>query len=351
MSDPSNQDQDVSGRAPERLESDSGTRSKKTMKAVRFHEYGGPDVLLYQDVPLPEPGVGQARVRMEYIGVNFIDTYQRTGLYPVPSLPGILGKEGAGVIDAIGPEVVGLKVGDRVCFWDAPGAYAQYVTHRADRLVPVASSMSTQTAAAIFLQGLTAHYLLRTIHRTGPDDRILIHAGAGGVGHLAIQMAHRFGARVAATCSTPLKAARLKTLGVECVIDTSHQDVEAAVSDWTAGSGVDVTLDGVGRATLEKSVRSTRVRGQVIFYGQASGEPDPIQPRRLLGSRTLTCATLGDYVQDSDELRARAKDLAAWVADGSVVPWIDQEFALEEARRAHQWIEGRRTIGKVLLVP
>lgn len=321
------------------------------MRAVRFHRHGPPDVLSVDEVPLPLPGPGEARVRIEAAGVNFIDTYLRSGYYPVPELPALAGKEGAGVVEAVGPGVEDVGVGDRVAFWDASGAYAEAVVRPAARLVPVPEGVSSRLAAAALLQGLTAHYLLRTIHVARPGHRILIHAAAGGVGHLAVQIAQRFGARVAGTCSTREKAERLRELGVERVIVTSETDFVREVEKWTEGRGVDATLDGVGRATFERSVAATRVRGHVILFGQASGEPDPIRPRRLLGSRTLTCASLFDYAADRSEMLVRAEELFEWIADGSVEVAVGEEHPLEDARLAHERLEGRATAGKVLLVP
>jgi NADPH2:quinone reductase len=319
------------------------------MRAVRFHRTGGPEVLVLEDVPRPEPGPRQIRVRVDHAGVNFVDTYLRTGAYDPGPLPGIAGKEGAGRVDAAGPGVEGVAPGDRVAFFDAQGSYAEWVVIAAARAIPLPSGVDDLQAAALPLQGMTARYLTHEIRPLGPDDAVLIHAAAGGVGHLAVQMAKQVGAVVFATCSSEEKAARVRELGADHVIRYDLVNFADRVLELTSGRGVDVAIDGVGRATFEDSVRATRIRGHVIFFGQASGPPDPIQPRRLLGSRTLTTASLFDYAQSREELLALAVPVMAAAAEGRLRARIDRVLPLEDAALAHQILEGRRTMGKLLL--
>lgn len=322
------------------------------MKAIRVHEHGGPEVLRLEEVPLPEPGEGEARVRVRFSGVNFIDVYRRTGFYPVPGgLPAIPGGEASGVVEAVGVGVSGIAEGDPVAFWDAPGAYAEAAVHRADRLLPLPAGTSFEAGAALPLQGMTAHYLTRTIRPLGPGDTVLIHAAAGGVGLLAVQMAKLAGAVVIGTCSTPEKAERARAAGADHVILYRDADFVAETKRLTGGEGVDLAIDGVGRATFEGSAAATRIRGHVILFGQASGEPEPIRPRKLLGSRTLTCASLFDYNRDRAEMLARAAEVFGWHAEGRLEARIDRVLPLAEAAEAHRLLEGRETSGKVLLEP
>lgn len=319
------------------------------MRAIRFHEHGGPEVLRLEEVPLPEPGKGEARVRVRFAGVNFIDVYRRTGLYPVPGLPAVPGAEASGVVETVGPGVTEVAEGDRVAFWDAPGAYAEAVVHRAERLLALPEDVEFQAGAALPLQGMTAHYLTHTIRPLGPGDTVLIHAAAGGVGLLAVQMAKRAGARVIGTCSTEEKAERARSAGADPVIRYTEEDFVERARELTGGEGVDLAIDGVGRATFEGSVAATRIRGHVILFGQASGEPDPIRPRHLLGSRTLTTASLFDYAQDRHELQERAGQVFEWHRRGELDVHIDRVLPLAEAAEAHRLLEGRKTSGKLLL--
>jgi NADPH2:quinone reductase len=321
------------------------------MKAIRFHEHGGPEVLRLDELPLPEPGEGEARVRLRFAGVNFIDLYRRSGYYPVPALPAVVGSEGAGVVEAVGPGVSEVAAGDRVAFWDAPGAYAEAVVHRAERLLPLPAGVGFEAGAALPLQGMTAHYLTRTIRPLGAGDTVLIHAAAGGVGLLAVQMAKLAGATVIGTCSTAEKAERARAAGADHVILYTEQDFVAEAKRLTGGAGVDLAIDGVGRATFEGSVAATRVRGHVILFGQSSGEPDPIRPRKLLGSRTLSGASLYDYARDRGEMLARAAEVFAWHAAGRLAVRIDRILPLAEAAEAHRLLAGRKTSGKLLLEP
>jgi NADPH2:quinone reductase len=319
------------------------------MRAIRFHETGGPEVLVLDDVPLPDPGPGEIRVRVRHAGVNFIDTYLRAGSYDPGPLPAIAGREGAGIVQATGTGVAEPREGDRVAFFDARGAYAEAVVIPADRAIPVPSGLDNLQAAALPLQGMTARYLTSEIRPLGPGDTVLIHAAAGGVGHLAVQMAKLAGAVVFATCSTEAKAARVRELGADHVIRYDEVDFAEEVLERTDGRGVDLAIDGVGRTTFAATVRATRVLGHVIFFGQSSGAPDPIQPRRLLGSRTLTTASLFDYARTREELAGLSKSVMAAAAAGTLRAWIDRVLPLAEAAHTHTLLEGRRTMGKVLL--
>ena len=321
------------------------------MKAIRFHQHGGPEALRLDEVPSPDPGPGEVRVRVEVAGVNFIDVYLRTGYYPSGPLPAVAGKEGAGVIDAVGPDVDGFAAGDRVAFWDATGSYAEQVVLPADRAIPVPRDIDMRSAVALTLQGMTAHYLTQSIHPVGSGDRVLIHAAAGGVGLLAIQMAKLFGAEVFGTCSTEEKAERAHAAGADHVILYTETNFADEVLRHTDGAGVDLAIDGVGQGTFLDTVRATRVRGHVVLFGQASGEPEPIRPRQVLGSRTLTCASLVDYSRERLELLARAQAVYTWHRIGQLDVRIDRVLPLAEAAEAHRLLEGRATSGKLLLEP
>jgi NADPH2:quinone reductase len=321
------------------------------MRSVRFHRTGGPEVLRVDDVPPPVPGPGEVRVRVRHAGINFIDTYLRAGSYDPGPLPAVAGKEGAGRVDAVGADVDDVAVGDRVAFFDARGSYAEAVVIPAPRAIPIPPNLDDRQASALPLQGMTARYLIHEIRPLGRGDTVLIHAAAGGVGHLAVQMAKLAGAVVLATCSTEEKASRARDLGADHVIRYDRIDFADEVSRITGGTGVDVAIDGVGKATFVDTVRATRIRGHVIFFGQSSGPPEPIQPRRLLGSRTLTTASLFDYTRTREELLRLAAPLMAAAAEGSLKAWIDRVLPLEDAARAHELLEGRRTMGKVLLEP
>ncbi|MDX1622949.1 MAG: quinone oxidoreductase [Gemmatimonadota bacterium] len=319
------------------------------MRAIRFHETGGPEVLRLDEVPRPEPGPTEVRVAVDYAGLNFIDTYLREGYYDPGELPAVAGKEGFGVVEAAGEEAAGVAEGDRVAFFDADGSYAEAVVIPAERAIPVPDEVDDEQAAALPLQGMTAHYLTHTIRPLRAGDRVLIHAAAGGVGHLAVQMAELAGAEVFGTCSTEAKAERIRGLGAHHAIRYDEVDFADEILRLTDGEGVDLAIDGVGRATFRGSVRATRVRGHVILFGQASGEPDPIRPRALLGSRTLTTASLFDYTRDRGELLAHARAVYDWAARGRVESAIDRVVPLEEAAEAHRALEKRETRGKVLL--
>ena len=321
------------------------------MRAVRFHRTGGPEVLQVDEVPVPEPGPGEVRVQVERAGVNYIDTYLRSGLYDPGPLPAVAGKEGAGRVERLGPGVQRLAEGDRVAFFDARGSYSEQVVLPAERLLPLPDGLDPALGAALPLQGMTAHYLTQTIRPLAEGDTILIHAAAGGVGHLAVQMARLAGATVFGTCGSAEKAKRLRALDVDHVIRYDEEDFVERVLEGTAGRGVDLAIDGVGRATFPGTVRATRVRGHVVLFGQASGPLEPFRPREVLGSRTLTTATLFDYTRDRQELLGRAEGVFGWALEGKMKVWIDRILPLEEADHAHRLLEGRQTSGKILLEP
>ena len=284
-----------------------------------------------------------------FAGVNFIDTYLRSGLYDPGPLPAVAGREGAGVVEALGAGVERLAVGDRVAFVDAPGSYAERVTLAAERLLPVPDALPLDIAAALGLQGMTAHYLVRTIGAVTPGDVVLVHAVAGGVGLLATQLAKRAGATVLGTCSTPAKAAAARAAGCDHPILYSETDFADEAMRLTEGRGCDLVLDSVGRTTLAGSVRATRLRGTLVLFGQSSGPVEPFSPRALLGSRTLVTATLFDYIREPGERAARWSEVSGLAARGELRVAIDHVHPLAEAALAHRRLEGRESSGKLLL--
>jgi NADPH2:quinone reductase len=320
------------------------------VKAIRIHRLGGPEVLQYEDVPVPTAGQGEALVRVEAAGVNFIDVYRRTGLYKV-ELPHTLGQEGAGTVDAVGPGVTDVALGDRVAFTDVPGAYAQYAVAPADRLIPIPPKVNNRQAAAVILQGLTAHYLALATYPLEPGDVCLVHAAAGGVGLLLCQIAKRRGARVIATVSTEAKAELARGAGADEVILYTRQDFAAEVKRLT-GTGVHVIYDSVGKTTFDKGLDCLHPRGMMVLCGQSSGPVPPVDPQILnkKGSLFLTRPTLFNYTATREELLARAGDVLGWVADGSLSVRIHREYPLADAASAQRALEGRETTGKVLLV-
>lgn len=320
------------------------------MKAIRFYEYGGPEKLVYEDVALPEPKSGEVRVKVAAVGVNFIETYQRRGWYPV-ALPLIPGGEFAGIVDALGEGVTGLEVGGRVVVASGVGAYAEYAIAPAAKLVPVPDGVTLDLAAAVLLQGMTAHYLAVSTFSLKEGDTALVHAAAGGVGQLLVQMARLRGARVIGTVSTGEKAALASEAGADEVILYTQVDFESETRRLTGGQGVDVVYDSVGKTTFQKSLGCLRPRGMMVLYGQSSGPVEPFDPQTLQakGSIFLTRPTLGHYTLTRDELAWRAGDLFDWMAAGKLKVRIDRTFALEDAAEAHQYLEARATRGKVLL--
>lgn len=322
------------------------------MKAIRVHQHGGPEVLHYEEAPLPEPGPGEARVKIEAAGVNFIDVYHRSGLYPgrLPITPGV---EGAGVVDAIGPGVSELKPGGRVAYAMHQGSYAEYAVVPAWLLVPIPESVDIRSAAAAMLQGMTAHYLSRTTYPIQPGDTALVHAAAGGVGLLLVQMAKQRGARVIGTVSTEEKARLASQAGADEVILYTQVDFETETKRLTDGAGVNVVYDGVGVTTFDKSLNCLKPRGYMVLYGASSGPVSPLDPQVLnaKGSLFLTRPSLGHYLADRAELLSRAGDLFEWMAAGELQVRIDQTFPLSEAAEAHRYLEARKTKGKLLLIP
>jgi len=322
------------------------------MKAIRIDGFGGPEVLRLADVPDPSPGPGQIVVRVEAAGLNFVDVYHRTGLYPNP-LPFVPGMEGAGVVAEVGPGVAAWREGDRVAWTGFLGSYAGRVLLPADRAVAVPLGMSTDTAAALMLQGLTAHYLCTSTYPLKKGDTCLVHAAAGGVGLLLVQMAKRRGARVIGTVGTEAKAALAREAGADEVVLYTREDFLEAVKRLTGGRGVDVVYDSVGKATAEKSLDCLVPRGMMVFFGNASGPVPPIDPLVLSrkGSLFLTRPNLVHYIADRASLEARAADVLGDAAGGRLRVRIDRTYPLAEAAEAHRALEGRQTAGKVLLIP
>jgi len=322
------------------------------MRAIRIDAFGGPEVLRLADVPDPVPGNGEIVVRCEASGINYLDTYHRTGLYPNP-LPFVPGMEGAGVVTAVGPEVTLFRVGDRVAWTSAIGSYAASVKMPAEKAVAVPEGVELRTAAAVMLQGMTAHYLTASTFPLAKGHTCLVHAAAGGVGLLLVQMAKQRGARVIGTVGSEAKAALARAAGADELILYRSEDFLAAVKRLTNGRGVDVVYDGVGKETAPKSLDCLALRGMMVFFGNASGPVGPIDPLVLSqkGSLFLTRPTLFHYVADRASLEARAADVLGQVAAKRLDVRIDRSFPLAEAASAHQALESRQTTGKLLLVP
>ena len=321
------------------------------MKAIQAQEIGGPEVLQLRDVPDPQPGEGQALVRIHATGVNFIDIYQRSGLYKL-GLPYVPGSEAAGEVVALGPGVTEFAVGDRVAYSNVLGAYAALAAVPAGRLVRIPEGLDFRQAAALMLQGMTAHYLAYSVYPLKAGDTCLLHAAAGGVGLLLIQMAKREGARVIGTVSTREKAELAKSVGADEVILYTEQDFEAEVMRLTGGGGVQVAFDSVGASTYEKSIGSLAVRGMLVLFGQASGPTPPIDPMKLNAkSLFMTRPTLVHYTITREELLWRAGEVLNRAASGELELHIGGEFPLSEAAEAHAKLAGRETTGKLLLTP
>jgi len=321
------------------------------MRAIRIHSPGGPDALRVEDVPVPEPAAGQALVRVEAAGVNFIDVYQRIGFYTIP-LPFIPGQEGAGTVERVGEGVAGLHPGDRVAWASVMGAYADYAVLPAARLVPVPDGVTSHQAAAAMLQGMTAHYLAITIGSLESGQTCLVHAAAGGVGGLLVQLAKLRGARVIATVGSEAKAAIARDAGADAVILYHVQDVAAEVRRITAGAMCQVAYDGVGKDTIQGSVAALASRGMLVSFGQASGPVGPLDPLvALKGSKFLTRPTLADYIATREELLLRAADVLGWIRDGKLKLRIHREYPLADVASAHRDLEGRATAGKLILRP
>ena len=322
------------------------------MRAIRIEAFGGPEVLRLADVPEPVPGNGEIVVRCEASGINYLDTYHRTGLYPNP-LPFVPGMEGAGVVTAVGPEVTLFRVGDRVAWTSAIGSYAASVKMPAEKAVAVPEGVELRTAAAVMLQGMTAHYLTASTFPLAKGHTCLVHAAAGGVGLLLVQMAKQRGARVIGTVGSEAKAALARAAGADELILYRSEDFLVAVKRLTNGRGVDVVYDGVGKETAPKSLDCLALRGMMVFFGNASGPVGPLDPLLLSqkGSLFMTRPTLFHYVADRASLEARAADVLGQVAAKRLDVRIDRSFPLAEAASAHQALESRQTTGKLLLVP
>jgi NADPH2:quinone reductase len=322
------------------------------MKAVRIHEFGGPEVMQYEEVPTPTPGAGQVLVKLAASGLNFIDVYQRTGLYP-NDLPYGLGLEGSGTVAAVGAEVSGLGEGDPVAYTGVPGSYAEYVLAPVDRLVRMPDGLDVKVGAAAMLQGMTAHYLAYTTYPLKAGDTCLIHAAAGGVGLILVQMAKQCGARVIGTVSTEEKAALAREAGADEIILYTQQDFETEVKRLTEGKGVQVIYDSVAKDTFDKGLNCLAPLGYMVLYGQSSGPIPPFDPAILnaKGSLFLTRPSLFHYIADRASLEKRAGDVLGWISSGALKLRMEHTFALSDVAEAHRSLEGRKTTGKVLLIP
>jgi len=320
------------------------------MKAIQIERHGGPEVMVMRDLPDPVPGPGQVLIRQAAIGVNFIDVYHRIGLYKV-SLPMIPGQEGAGTVEVVGSGVKSPRVGDRVAYANLPGGYAELVVIAADRAVIVPSKVSFEQAAAVMLQGMTAHYLVTDTCPLARGDTVLVHAAAGGVGLLLVQAARLRGAAVIATVSTAEKAELARGAGAQEVIRYMEQDFVSEVKRITGGKGVRGVFDSVGKDTFMKSLDCISPRGMMVSFGQSSGKVEGFEPLVLSakGSLYLTRPTLGHYIANAETLRKRASDVLGWVASGKLSVRIGARFPLAEAPEAHRQLEARKTTGKVIL--
>lgn len=322
------------------------------MKAIQVKQPDGPEVMEYVDLPVPQPKPNEAVVKIAAIGVNFIDVYNREGRYKVP-LPFVLGQEAAGTITAVGAEVKWLAQGDRVAYCSVLGSYAEYAAVPADRLVKIPDGVDDRQAAAAMLQGMTAHYLSHDTFPLKKGDTVLIHAAAGGVGLLLVQMAHKIGARVIGTVSTEEKAKLAREAGADDIILYTQTDFEAETKRLTGGKGVDLVYDSVGKTTFDKGLNLLRPRGMMVLYGGSSGAVPPLDPLVLTqkGSIFLTRPSLGHYIITSQELQARAGAVLRMIKDGDLKLRVEHTYRLEQAQQAHRDLEGRKTTGKLLLLP
>jgi len=323
-------------------------------KAIRIHQTGGVDVLRWEDVEVGAPGAGQARVRHTAIGLNFIDTYHRSGLYPVPGLPAVLGMEAAGVVEGVGAGVTDFRAGDRVAYAGGPiGAYSQQRLIPADRLVPLPEDISDQQAAAAMLKGMTAQYLLRRTYRVQAGDTVLVHAAAGGVGMILCQWARHLGARVIGTVGSEQKADLARQHGSDFPINYTKESFSARVREITGGAGVPVVYDSVGASTFNESLDCLRPLGLMVAFGNASGAVPPFDILRLSakGSLFLTRPTLMHYTAKREDLLAAAAELFQVLRSGAVKVRVDQTYPLAEAARAHHDLESRKTTGSTVLLP
>jgi NADPH:quinone reductase len=322
------------------------------MKAIQVKQVGGPEVMELVEFPVPQPKANEAVVKLAAAGVNFIDCYHREGRYKAP-LPFVPGQEGAGVVTKVGADVKSVKLRDRVAWAGLLGAYAEYAAVAADRLVPIPSGVSDQQAAAAMLQGMTAHYLVHDTHPLRRGETALVHAAAGGVGLLLVQMAHSIGARVIGTVSTAEKAKLAREAGADEVILYTQADFEAETKRLTDGKGVDVVYDSVGKTTFDKSLSVLRPRGMMALFGGSSGAVPPFDPIILTqkGSLFLTRPSLTQYIATREELMTRSGAVFGMIAAGKLKLRIEHTYRLAEAQRAHRDLEGRKTTGKLLLIP
>jgi NADPH:quinone reductase len=322
------------------------------MKAIEVKQPGGPEAMELVELPVPQPKANEAVVKLAASGVNFIDVYNREGRYKV-ALPFVLGQEGAGEVTAVGAEVKSLKKGDRVAWSSILGSYAEYASIAADRLVRIPAGVTDQQAAGAMLQGMTAHYLSHDTYPLKRGETALVHAAAGGVGLLLTQMAHNIGAHVIATVSTQEKAKLAREAGADKIILYTQQDFEAETKRLTDGKGVDVVYDSVGKDTFEKGLNLIRPRGMMVLFGGSSGAVPPFDPLQLTqkGSLYMTRPKLGDYTSTREELVARADAVFGMIAAGKIKLRIEHTYPLAEAQQAHHDLEGRKTTGKLLLIP
>ncbi len=323
-------------------------------QAICIHETGGPEVLRWESFDPGAPGTGEVRVRHEAVGLNFIDIYHRTGLYPLPSLPAVIGMEGAGIVEETGEKVTEFQTGDRVAYAAAPpGAYAEVRCIPSHRLVKLPDTISSEQAAAMMLQGMTARYLIRRCYDVGPGVTLLIHAAAGGVGSIVCQWAKHLGATIIGTVGTAEKAERVRALGCDHPIRYTQEDFAARVKEITGGNGVDVVYDSVGQATFASSLDCLRPMGLMVSFGQSSGSVPPLDLGVLgaKGSLFLTRPSLMTYTAKREELSAHAADLFEVVGNGTVKVEITRTYPLKEAAQAHRDLESRQTTGSIVLIP
>ena len=321
------------------------------MKAIQITEYGGPEVMKYSEVSDPVAAQGEALVKIEAVGVNFTDIYSRAGINP-PGLPWIVGVEGAGVVTGVGAGVDSINVGDNVAYSGVFGSYAEMASVPASKLIKLPDGLDARSGAAVMLQGMTAHYLCHSTYAVQPGDKVLIHAGAGGVGLLLTQMVKKLGGYVFSTVSTEEKAQLSRDAGSDQVILYGEQDFSEEIKKATDGEGLQAVYDAVGETTFEKSISCLGRRGHMVLYGQASGPPPLIDPRRLgNGSLFLTRPGLADYTSTRDELEQRAGDVLNWVKSGDLKLRVEHVFPLSEAPEAHSQLASRATTGKILLIP
>ena len=320
--------------------------------AIRIHETGGPEVMVWEPVEVGEPGPGEVRLRQTAVGLNYIDTYHRTGLYPL-TLPAVLGREAAGVVEEVGEGVTGLRPGDRAAYALHPGSYAEERLIPADRLVPLPDGIDERRAAALMLKGLTAHYLLRRTYPVKAGETILFHAAAGGVGLIACQWAKALGATTIGTVGSPEKAELARAHGCDHAILYDREDLVERVKEITGGRGVPVVYDSVGHATFERSLDCLAPLGLMVSFGQASGPVAPFEIGRLAqkGSLFLTRPTLATYIAEREDLLSASRELFGLVGSGAIKVEIGQTYPLKDAARAHRHLEGRRTSGSTLLLP